>query len=153
MSLPLFKNEAVEITNPFDVRPYVNAIMERLNWLENRLPPDVPIIIILGEHHGISSHLAAGQAILEALKGRAFSLGHELPAAEAPRGQLETTLIYRMYNDAVSGNGYLAASSLFQECVNQKLFGNPNDIARVQSPVFQDEADIDERDSQAKRLN
>lgn len=152
MSLLTFKNEAIELNNPFDVRPYVNAIIARLNWLESRLPPDVPIIICLGEHHGISSHLAASQTLLESLKNCDFSLGYEAPAAIAPHGQLETTMIERMYNDAISGNGYLARSSLYQQCVDQKLFGNLNDIANVQSPGFGNEVDIDEKDPQAMRL-
>jgi len=152
MSLMKFKNQAVEITNSLDVRPYVAAIMDRLNWLESRLPADVPIILILGEHHSISSNLAAQQAVLEALKDREFSLGHEAAASVAPHGQLETTMIDRLYNDGVSGRGFLATSSLFQECVNQEKFGNVNDIANVNSPIFGDEVDIDERDPQARKL-
>ncbi|MEM9469704.1 MAG: hypothetical protein AAF988_06035, partial [Pseudomonadota bacterium] len=72
--------------NPFDVRPYVNAIMDRANFLyrEN----GKPVVILMGEAHDRGTHIAALQlAVQQARKilshdDSKVSVGLEIPHNE-----------------------------------------------------------------------
>jgi hypothetical protein len=54
--------------NPFDVRPFVQTIMNSANFILERLPPDIPLVIVMGEHHDRPSHIYSRMALLQQLK-------------------------------------------------------------------------------------
>lgn len=57
-------------SDPFDVRPLTTAIMESANFILERLPADVPLVIIMGEAHNIPSHSIARAHLLKTLKSQ-----------------------------------------------------------------------------------
>lgn len=59
--------------NPFDVRPYVGAIMDRANFLyrEN----GKPTVILMGETHAVGTHMAALQILLKRVREKSFRKG------------------------------------------------------------------------------
>lgn len=152
MSLISFENFEVKLSNSFDVRPYVQEIMERINWLEERLPEDVPIVILIGENHSVSSHKVVYQAILQQLRGRNYSHGYELSRSSHQYGAIEQR--WTDYADLLNftGHAQLALTSVYRECLNQENFGHPNDISIYPDPIFSDQAFIDENDIQSLLL-
>ncbi|MEM7617835.1 MAG: hypothetical protein AAF244_00495 [Pseudomonadota bacterium] len=52
--------------------------MAKTNWILDRLPNDVPLVVIFGEAHSVPSHILSQIALMRAFKeaGHSFSLGH-----------------------------------------------------------------------------
>lgn len=84
--MPHLPERRVISKNEYDITSGVGAIMEAENWLLERLPTSVPIVILMGETHDILSHTAVQQKTLEHHLANAqidpslrFSVGLEQP--------------------------------------------------------------------------
>lgn len=85
--LPCFDSVLLDCSdNPKDLRLPAYAIMAAVNWLLDRLPSSTPIVILVGEHHEITTENQAPLAILSAFKKAGlkekFAIGFEKPHTE-----------------------------------------------------------------------
>ena len=73
--------------NQLDLRPAVDEIMSAVNWILDRIPEDVPLVILAGEDHWRSIHVVLQQVVLaECLKSKIpVALGFELAHDYADR--------------------------------------------------------------------
>ena len=128
--------------NPYDLRPMVRRIMEAESFILDRLPRDVPLVIIIGEHHESQGHALLQKAVLiahAALRGKSeagnFAFGYEAahdyahkfsgsPIAD-PHGSQAINLRRRFH----AGSARKAHQDLLDYCVDAKISVSFNDVS------------------------
>ena len=128
--------------NPYDLRPMVRQIMEAENWLLDRLPPDRPLVIIMGEHHDSQGHKLLQKAVLmahEEMSGQSkagkFAFGYENyhdyvhrftgKRIDDPNG-CEAVKTHRTY---FMGDIHKAKQDLLDYCVDKNISVGFNDVS------------------------
>lgn len=128
--------------NPYDLRPMVRRIMEAESFVLDRLPSDVPLVIIIGEHHESQGHALLQKAVLmahAALRGKSeagnFAFGYEAAHDYAfkysgetphdPNGCMAIDLRRRFH----SGLARAAHQDLLDYCVDARISVSFNDVA------------------------
>ena len=70
-----------DISDPYDLRPAVDALLENIAQAARTLPASKPLVVLVGESHNMPSHIALQYMLADRLKqaGVKFACGAELP--------------------------------------------------------------------------
>jgi hypothetical protein len=78
----LVSAQTICCTNPFDLRPAVDGILKRIDQVCATLQESQPLVVLIGEHHGIPAHILIQAMFLDRLaadQNRKIAYGYESP--------------------------------------------------------------------------